>query len=144
MAATKVELFDRIRHDSWRGRGLSVRTLARKYGVHRRLVREALAHAEPVPRKTLVRRSPQLEPLKKVVDEWLRADLDAPRKQRHTARRIHARSLMSIAQPGCRIRRCGITWPGVARRSASRGPRPGEGVRAAVSSAWAACRGGLR
>jgi hypothetical protein len=38
--ATKVELFDRIRHDSWR-EGLSVRALARKYRVHRRLVREA-------------------------------------------------------------------------------------------------------
>ena len=90
MAATKVELFDRIRHDSWR-EGLSVRALARKYGVHRRLVREALAHAEPAPRKTPVRRSPQLEPLKEIIDAWLRADLDAPRKQRHTTRRIHAR-----------------------------------------------------
>ena len=90
MAATKVELFERIRRDSWR-EGLSVRALARKYGVHRRLVREALTHAEPVPRKTPVRRSPQLEPLKEIIDGWLRADLDAPRKQRHTVTRIHAR-----------------------------------------------------
>ena len=90
MAATKVELFDRVRHDSWR-EGLSVRGLARKYGVHRRLVREALAYAEPAPRKTPVRRSPQLEPLKEIIDGWLRADLDAPRKQRHTTGRIHAR-----------------------------------------------------
>jgi hypothetical protein len=28
-----------------------------------------------------------------VIDGWLRADLDAPRKQRHTATRIHARLL---------------------------------------------------
>ena len=90
MAATKVELFERIRRDSWR-EGLSVRALARKYGVHRRLVREALTHAEPVPRKTPVRRSPQLEPLKEIIDGWLRSDLDAPRKQRHTVTRIHAR-----------------------------------------------------
>ena len=90
MAATKVELFERIRRDSWR-EGLSVRALARKYGVHRRLVREALTHAEPVPRKTPVRRSRQLEPLKEIIDGWLRADLDAPRKQRHTVTRIHAR-----------------------------------------------------
>ena len=40
MAASKVELFELIR-DSWHG-GLSVRVLAGKYGVHRRLVREAL------------------------------------------------------------------------------------------------------
>ena len=90
MAATKVELFDRIRHDSWR-EGLSVRALARKYGVHRRLVREALTRAEPAPRKTPERRSPQLEPLKEIIDGWLRADLDAPRKQRHTVKRIHDR-----------------------------------------------------
>ena len=90
MAATKVELFERIRHDSWR-EGLSVRALSRKYGVHRRLVREALTRAEPSARKTPVRRSPQLEPFKEIIDGWLRADLDAPRKQRHTAKRIHAR-----------------------------------------------------
>ena len=46
MVATKVELFELIRRDSWHG-GLSVRALAGKYGVHRRLVREALMHAEP-------------------------------------------------------------------------------------------------
>jgi hypothetical protein len=46
VAATKAELFERIRGDSWR-EGLSVRALARRYGVHRRLVREALTHAEP-------------------------------------------------------------------------------------------------
>jgi transposase len=90
VAATKVELFERIRRDSWR-EGLSVRALARKYGVHRRLVREALTRAEPMPRKTPVRRSPRLEPFKEVIDGWLRADLDAPRKQRHTVKRIHAR-----------------------------------------------------
>ena len=90
MAATKAELFERIRRDSWR-EGLSVRALSRKYGVHRRLVREALTHAGPAPRKTPVRRSPQLEPLKEIIDGWLRADLDAPRKQRHTTKRIHAR-----------------------------------------------------
>jgi hypothetical protein len=32
-----------------------------------------------------------LEEYKQVIDEWLKADLDAPRKQRHTARRVLAR-----------------------------------------------------
>ena len=90
MALSKVELFERIRRDSWR-EGLSVRALARKYGVHRRLVREALTRAEPAPRKVPVRESPQLEPFKKIIDEWLLDDLAAPRKQRHTAKRIHDR-----------------------------------------------------
>jgi transposase len=90
MAPTKTELFDLIRRDSWR-EGLSVRGLAKKYGVHRRLVREALTRAEPAPKKTPERRSPRLDPFKKVIDEWLRADLDAPRKQRHTTKRIYDR-----------------------------------------------------
>lgn len=34
-----VELFDRIRRDSWQS-GLSIRALSKKYGVHRRLMRE--------------------------------------------------------------------------------------------------------
>lgn len=90
MAPTKAELFDLIRRDSWR-EGLSIRALARKYGVHRRLVREALRRPEPAPRKTPERRSPKLEPFKKIIDEWLRADLDAPKKQRHTTKRVYDR-----------------------------------------------------
>ena len=52
MAATKAELLERIGGDSWR-EGLSVRALARRYGVRRRLVREALTHAEPGRRERL-------------------------------------------------------------------------------------------
>ncbi|MFJ9566062.1 IS21 family transposase [Streptomyces fuscichromogenes] len=90
MSLSKQELFDRIRRDSWQ-LGLSIRALSKKYGVHRRLVREALASPVPKPRKRPVRTSPRMEPYKKTVDAWLRADLDAPRKQRHTAKRIGTR-----------------------------------------------------
>ncbi|MGC9543994.1 IS21 family transposase [Streptomyces sp. UG1] len=90
MSLSKQELFDRIRRDSWQQQ-LSIRALSRKYGVHRRLVREALASPVPQPRKRPVRISPRMEPYKKTVDEWLRADLEAPRKQRHTAKRIGTR-----------------------------------------------------
>jgi hypothetical protein len=92
-------LFELIRRDSWHG-GLSVRALAAKYGVHRRLVREALTNAEPAPRKRPVRRSPQLEPLKEIIDGWLRGDLDAPRKQRHSVTRIHARLISEHGAAG--------------------------------------------
>ncbi|HEY1619731.1 MAG TPA: hypothetical protein VGG25_19070 [Streptosporangiaceae bacterium] len=51
------------------------------------------ARAEPAPRKTPERRSARLEPFKAVTGGWLRDDLDAPLKQRHTATRIHARPL---------------------------------------------------
>ncbi len=87
---SRVDLFAEIRRDA-RVDGLSIRELARRHGVHRRTVRSALAAAEPPERKRPVRVSPRLEPFKEAIDTMLRADLDAPRKQRHTATRILAR-----------------------------------------------------
>ena len=71
--------------------GLSIRELATKHHVHRRTVRQALASAVPPPRKIPARTSPRLAPFAAAVDGMLRADLDAPKKQRHTARRVLAR-----------------------------------------------------
>jgi transposase len=85
-----VELFAAIRRDA-RVEGCSIRALADKYHVHRRTVRQALAAAIPPPRRTPARTAPRLEPFKGFIDEMLRSDLDAPKKQRHTARRILAR-----------------------------------------------------
>ncbi|MFB9686504.1 hypothetical protein [Amycolatopsis plumensis] len=45
----------------------------------------------PKPRKKQPPRRSRLDPFKSAVDAMLRADLDAPRKQRHTARRIFDR-----------------------------------------------------
>ncbi len=90
MGRDKVELFARIREDH-RQLGLGVRALARKHGVHRRMVREALASPVPVPRKTPVRQSPVLDAASGLIDAMLAEDLDAPRKQRHTSRRIWQR-----------------------------------------------------
>lgn len=87
---SRVQLYADIRHDA-RVEGLSIRELARKHGVHRRTVRQALAAAEPPPRKRPVRTAPRLDPYKPAIDEMLRYDLTAPRKQRHTATRILAR-----------------------------------------------------
>jgi transposase len=85
-----VELFAAIRRDA-RVDGLSIRELADKHDVHRRTVRQASASAVPPPRKTPARTSPRLEPFKTAIDDMLRSDLDAPKKQRHTARRVLAR-----------------------------------------------------
>ena len=47
----RVNLFEQIRRD-WQREGTSKRELARRYGVHRQKVRQALADAVPPPRKT--------------------------------------------------------------------------------------------
>jgi len=54
-------------------------------------VRSCLRSPVPPERKVPERVAPVLGPLKKVVDGWLREALSAPRKQRHTATRIHQR-----------------------------------------------------
>lgn len=87
---SRVELFAAIRRDA-RVEEVSIRELARRHGVHRRTVRQALAAAEPPPRKKPTRAAPRLDPYKDHIDAMLRSDLDAPRKQRHTATRILAR-----------------------------------------------------
>ncbi len=89
---SRVELFAAIRRDA-RVEGLSIRALARRHGVGRRTVRQALPSAEPPPRKPRMRTAPRLEPFKAAIDAMLIEDTTAPRKQRHTARRIHARLL---------------------------------------------------
>lgn len=88
--AGRVRLFETIRRDH-RLEELSVRALAERHRVHRRTVRQALASAVPPPRKSYPRRSPAIDPWISVIDGWLVADKDAPRKQRHTARRIWQR-----------------------------------------------------
>ena len=85
-----MELFEHIRRER-RERGSSLRELARRHRVHRRTVRQALRSALPPPRKRAPRLAPQLGPYVEVIREWLVADLSAPRKQRHTARRIWQR-----------------------------------------------------
>ena len=87
---SKVEIFAAIRRDS-RTEKLSIHELSRRYGVHRRLVREALTSPWPTPRKSMPPRASVLDPYKHLIDAILRADLDAPRKQRHTAKRVFDR-----------------------------------------------------
>lgn len=87
---SRVELFALIRRDA-RMEGLSIRELARRYGVGRPTVRRALLRADPPPRRPRVRSAPRLEVFKSAIDAMLLENTTAPRKQRHTARRIFAR-----------------------------------------------------
>jgi len=88
---SKVELFEEIRKASAEVESPSIRELSGRFGVHRRMVRLALASAVPPPRKTAERSAPSLGPWKAIIDGWLAEDEQAPRKQRHTARRIFQR-----------------------------------------------------
>lgn len=51
----------------------------------------ALESVWPAPRKQLPPRVSRLDPFKATIDEILREDLDAPRKQRHTVKRVFDR-----------------------------------------------------
>ncbi|MEU6587474.1 hypothetical protein [Nocardia sp. NPDC046763] len=51
----------------------------------------ALTSAFPEARKQYPTRGSKLDPFHPFIDEMLREDLDAPRKQRHTIKRIYAR-----------------------------------------------------
>ncbi|MER6470960.1 IS21 family transposase [Streptomyces collinus] len=86
---SKVELYAAIRRDH-RG-GMTMREIERKYNVSWRTVRRAVDSVWPEPRKKLPPRPTALDPYKAVIDEILRADMDAPRKQRHTVTRLFHR-----------------------------------------------------
>jgi len=88
---SRMELFEQIRRDRDR-EGLSKRALAAKHGVHRRAVRQALASpVPPLKRPPVSRPAPKLGAYRVLIDGWLEGDRDAPRKQRHTARRVWQR-----------------------------------------------------
>src|SRR4051812_36760240 len=72
--------------------GLSLRQIAKHFGVGRDTVCKALQHPEPPPyRPSQPRPAPTFGPLREVVEAILAGDEHAPRKQRHTASQLFRR-----------------------------------------------------
>lgn len=83
---SRVELYAAIRRDA--RAGLSGREIQRKHGVGWRTVQSALTSAWPQQRAAYPTRASKLDGFKPAIDDILRSDLNAPRKQRHTVTRI--------------------------------------------------------
>ena len=92
----KVELYEEIRREYEFGVG-TIRGVARKVGVHRRMVREAVGNAMPALRKKPKRSYHKLGPVIAIIDRMLEEDRKAPRKQRHTSHRIWQRLRSEVA-----------------------------------------------
>lgn len=116
---SKATLFTGIRRDAARGR-LSIRSLADRHGVHRRVVRQALQAPTPPPRKTPSRRS-RLDPYKSVIE----GILDAERSKRPQDRlSITAIYEQLVTQHGA----TGVSYRTVHRHIAGRRQDPPPGL----------------
>ena len=86
-----MELYEKIRREYFEGVG-TILGVAKKLGVHRRMVREAVEKAIPPKRKKRQGETTRLiSEVVLFVHQILTADQQTPRKQRHTAQRIYER-----------------------------------------------------
>ena len=87
----KVADIEFIRHLYFR-EDWSIRKIAKELHHSRKTVRKALQNAGPWEyRLTRPRPAPRTGPYREIIRQWLLEDRRAPRKQRHTARRIYQR-----------------------------------------------------
>ena len=69
----------------------SKRSVMREEGLHWETLEKMLAHSQPPGYRSKKRRERKIDPYVSWIEEVLKADRNAPRKQRHTARRIYER-----------------------------------------------------
>ena len=81
--------------------GLSKRAACREYDIHWDTLQKILDHPEPPGyRRAAPRPRPKLDPFLPVIHRILEGDKKAPKKQRHTARRIFERLRDEHGYPG--------------------------------------------
>src|SRR5260370_32927645 len=86
-----VEIYGRVRRAVY-VEGMSERQVAREFGLARETVRKRLQYAvAPGYRRQQPAKRPKLDAWVGVIDQILEEDRSRPRKQRHTAKRIHER-----------------------------------------------------
>ncbi len=87
----KVYQYDLVRRMFFRD-GLSKREISRRTGLHRKTVEKMLSYsAPPGYRHQAPRKKTKLSPFIPIIDQILEDDTKAPKKQRHTAKRIFDR-----------------------------------------------------
>ena len=86
-----VELYNRVRR-ACHVEGMSEREAARLFGIDRKTVSKILKHSVPPGyRRNAPPHRPKLDPFVPVIDQILEDDKSKLKKQRHTAKRLHAR-----------------------------------------------------
>ena len=102
--------------------GLSKRAACRQYSIHWDTLKKILEHAEPPGyRRAVPRPRPKLDPFLPVIHQILEDDKKAPRKQRHTARRIFERLR---DERGSALPRSSSPWPTALAKPRSTSARP--------------------
>ena len=86
----KMDQYELIR-TSQRVYKKSIRQIVRETGHSRNTVRKVLSGQEPKYRRNKEVVCRVMDPVGMVVEQWLQADREAPKKQRHTSHRIYTR-----------------------------------------------------
>ena len=101
-----MDLVHDIRND-FNYQGLNITQIANKYHLDRKTVSKYIDMTDfndpdPMPKEPEF--CPKLEPYKAKINEWLKADKSAPRKQRHTSKRVYDRLKEEVPGFDCSLR----------------------------------------
>jgi transposase len=95
-----MDQYEMIRTAS-RVHGEGIKPLAKRTGYSRNTIRKMLRGGAPSYHPRANQPYPVLGPYLPIIDRWLEADREQPRKQRHTAQRVFARLVEEHGYPGC-------------------------------------------